>query len=162
MDTRTQDDEISYDDLPIVFQLNVDCDAAAKLHLTEGSKPKHPAKPIVGSKATLYLGGYMVTTDINDQFQMAGQSKKMLAYAADKFECTDNQAIATVNWRAIGRAKKRLKLSPSVRMTKFMYDWLNVGSQKKWVEMASVHAAELKKKTNFIYITAPTRKCKKP
>jgi hypothetical protein len=36
-----------------------------------------------------------------------------------------------VNWRAIGRAKKRLKLSPSVRTTKMMYEWLNVGSQKK-------------------------------
>jgi hypothetical protein len=49
----------------------------------------------------------------------------MLAYAADKFGWTDNQAIATVNWRAIGRAKKRLKLSPSVRTTKFRYDWLD-------------------------------------
>jgi len=92
---------------------------------------QHPPTPLVGSKATLYLGGYMVTTDVNDQIQMAGQSKKMLAYAADKFGWTDNQAIATVNWRAIGRAKKRLKLSPSVRTTKMMYNWLNVGSQKK-------------------------------
>jgi hypothetical protein len=111
--------------------MNVDCDAAAKLHLAEGSKPTHQAKPITGSKATLYLGGYMVTTDVNDQIQMAGQSRKILEYASDKFGWTDNQAIATVNWRAIGRAKKRLKLSPSVRATNMMYDWLNVGSQKK-------------------------------
>jgi hypothetical protein len=55
----------------------------------------------------------------------------MLEYASDKSGRTDNQAIATVNWRAIGRAKKHLKLSPSVRVTKMMYDWLNVGSQKK-------------------------------
>ncbi|KAL7502641.1 hypothetical protein ACHAXN_000575 [Cyclotella atomus] len=101
------------------------------LHLAEGNKPTHQAKQITGSKATLYLGGYMVTTDINDQIQMAGQSRKMLEYASDKSGRTDNQAIATVNWRAIGRAKKHLKLSPSVRVTKMMYDWLNVGSQKK-------------------------------
>jgi hypothetical protein len=126
-----QDDNITYDDLPIESQLNIDCDAAAKLHLEQGTKPQYPPKPIVGSKATLYLGGYMVTTDVNEQIQMAGQSKKMLAYAADKFGWTDNQAIATVNWRAIGRAKRRLKLSPSVRTTKMMYNWLNVGSQKK-------------------------------
>jgi hypothetical protein len=94
-------------------------------------RPKQPAKPIAGSKAMLYLGGYIVTTDINEQIQMAGQSRKMLAYSADKFGWTDNQAIATVNWRAIGRAKRSLKLSPSVQTTKMMYDWLNVGSQKK-------------------------------
>eukprot|EP00956_Cyclotella_meneghiniana_P023204 scaffold44714_cov61-Cyclotella_meneghiniana.AAC.4 len=126
-----QDDKTPYDDLPIESQLNIDCDAAAKRHLVEGTKPKYPAQPICGSRATLYLSGYMVTTDINDQIQMAGQSKKMLEYAADKFGWTDNQAIATVNWRAIGRAKKRLQFGPSVRITKFMYDWLNVGLQKK-------------------------------
>jgi hypothetical protein len=123
-----QDDNIAYDDLPIESQVNVDCDTAAKLHLEQGTKPQHPPKPIVGSRA---IGGYIVTTDVNEQIQMAGQSKKMLAYAADKFGWTDNQAIATVNWRAIGRAKKRLKLSPSVRATKMMYNWLNIGSQKK-------------------------------
>ncbi|KAL7502062.1 hypothetical protein ACHAXN_000650 [Cyclotella atomus] len=117
-----QDDDTAYDDLPIESQLNVDCDEAAKLHLREGTKPNQPAKPIAGSKAMLYLGGYMVTTDINQQIQMAGLSRKMLAYAADKFGWTDNQAIATVNWS---------KLSPSVRATKMMYDWLNVVSQKK-------------------------------
>jgi ribonuclease HI len=126
-----QDNNIAYDDLPIESQLNIDCDAAAKLHLREGTKPKHPNKPAAGYKAMLYLGGYMVTTNMNEQIQMAGQARKMLAYAADKFGWTDNQAIATVNWRAIGRAKRSLKLSPSVRTSKMMYDWLNVGSQKK-------------------------------
>ena len=158
-----QDDDTAYNDLPIESQLNVNCDKAAKLHLREGTKPNQPPKPIAGSKAMLYLGGYMVTTDINQQIWMAGQSRKMLAYAADKFGWTDNQAIATVNWRAIGRAKRSLKLSPSVRATKMMYDWLNVGSQKKkWVEMVSAHAVGLKRKTNYIYTDALMRKCKLP
>ena len=105
----------------------------------------------------------MVTTDVNDQIQMAGQSKKMLAYAADKFGWTDNQAIATVNWRAIGRAKKRLKLSPSVQATKMMYNWLNVGSQKKkWAETVSAHVVGLTRKTNHTYTDASTKKCRLP
>jgi ribonuclease HI len=156
-----QDDNIAYSDLSSESQLNVDCDAAAKLHLEQGTKPQHPPKTIVGSKATLYLGGYMVTTDINDQIQMAGQSKKMLAYAADKFGWTDNQAIATVNWRAIGRAKKRLKLSPSVQATKMMYNWLNVGSQKKkWAEIVYAHAVVSRKKINFTCTDALTKECR--
>ena len=35
------------------------------------------------------------------------------------------------NWRAIGRAKKRLKLHESIRTTKMMFGWLNTGTQKK-------------------------------
>jgi hypothetical protein len=125
-----QDNEISYDDLPIESQLNIDCDKAAKLHLREGTKPTAGAKPIAGSKATLYLGGQIVTTELNEQIKMAGKAREVLAYAADKFGWTDNQATATINWRAIERAKKRLKLSSSIRTTKFMYGWLNVGRQK--------------------------------
>jgi hypothetical protein len=93
-----QDDDELYDDLSIEAQLNVDCDRAAKLHLKEGTRPTYAAKPIVGSKATLYLGGYIVTTEINEQIKMAARSKQMLAYAADKFGWTDNQASNTINW----------------------------------------------------------------
>ena len=125
-----QDDGIHYDDLPIESQLNVDCDKAAKQHLKEGTKPNQDEKPLAGSKTTLYLGGHMVTTEINEQIKMAGKAKEVLAYAADKFGWTDNQATATINWRAVERAKKRLDLSSSVRTTKFMYGWLNVGRQK--------------------------------
>ena len=125
-----QDDGIHYDDLQIESQLNVDCDKAAKQHLKEGTRPNQDDKPLAGSNATLYLGGHMVTTEINEQIKMAGKAKEVLAYAADKFGWTDNQATATINWRAVERAKKRLDLSSSVRTTKFMYGWLNVGRQK--------------------------------
>jgi hypothetical protein len=126
-----QDDDDQYENLPIESQLNIDCDAAAKLHLKEGTRPDGDAPPTAGMKATLYLGGHVVTTDLNEQILKAGNSRKMLEYAADKFGWTDNQATATVNWRAIGQAKRRLKLHSSVRTTKMMYDWLNVGSQKR-------------------------------
>jgi hypothetical protein len=126
-----QDDDDQYENLPIESQLNIDCDAAAKLHLKEGTRLDGDAPPTAGMKATLYLGGHVVTTDLNEQILKAGNSRKMLEYAADKFGWTDNQATATVNWRAIGQAKRRLKLHSSVRTTKMMYDWLNVGSQKR-------------------------------
>jgi hypothetical protein len=125
-----QDDNTPYDDLPLESQLNIDCDKAAKLHLREGTKPTQGTKPLAGSKATLILGGHIVTTEINEQIQLAGRAKEMLAYAADKFCWTDNQTTATINWRAVERAKKRLNLSSSVCTTKFMYDWLNAGRQK--------------------------------
>jgi hypothetical protein len=80
--------------------------------------------------ATLYLGGQPVTTEINKQIQFAAQSKQMLEYIADKFQWTDAQATTTVNWRALGIAKRRMKLYRSVRTTKMLYSWLNVGTQK--------------------------------
>jgi hypothetical protein len=98
--------------------------------LKEGTKLSHAAKPLAGSNATLYLGGHIVTTEINEQITAAGRAKEMLAYTTNKFGWTDKQTIATVNWRAIERAKKRLNLSSSVCTTKFMYDWINVGKQK--------------------------------
>jgi hypothetical protein len=39
----------------------------------------------------------MVTTEINEQIKMAGKAKEVLAYAAEKFGWTDNQATATIN-----------------------------------------------------------------
>jgi hypothetical protein len=106
-----QDDNTHYDDLPIESQLNVDCNKAAKLHLKEGTKSNQDEKPLAGTKATLYLGGHMFTTEINAQIKMAGRAKEALAYAADKFGWTDNQATATIHWRATERAKKHLNLS---------------------------------------------------
>ena len=92
---------------------------------------------------------------------MAGRAKEVLAYAADKFGWTDNQAIATINWRAIERAKKRLDLSTSIRTTKFMYGWLNVGRQKG--EMGGDHICPCcgtEARTNSIFTDAQKHKCK--
>ena len=126
-----QDDNISYDDLPLEAQLNIDCDHAAKQYMKEGTKPPGPPKPIKGMKATLYLGDNIVTTKMNEQIQLASQTTKMMAYVADKFDWTDDQTRTTVNWRAIGQAKRRLDLYRSIRTSKMMYGWLNTGRQKK-------------------------------
>ena len=85
---------------------------------------------MAGMQATLYLGGHPVTTELNKQIQLATQTERMMNYVADKFMWTDNQTRATVNWRAMGIGKKRLKLHQSIRITKMLYEWTNVGKQK--------------------------------
>jgi ribonuclease HI len=125
-----QDDGTPYSALSLEAQLNVDCDKAAKEFLQNNTKPPCTIKPLQGMHATLYIGGQPVTTEINKQIQFAAQSKQMLEYIADKFQWTDAQATTTVNWRALGTAKRRMKLYRSVRTTKMLYSWLNVGTQK--------------------------------
>jgi hypothetical protein len=63
--------------LPIESQLNIDCDAAA--NLKERQKPTTKALPVAGSKATLYIGGHIVTTELNNQIPKSKSlSRKML------------------------------------------------------------------------------------
>jgi hypothetical protein len=54
----------------------------------------------------------------------------MRAYICERLEWTDSQ-YSTVNWSTLGRAKKRLKLHESIRITKMLYENLNVGKQKQ-------------------------------
>jgi hypothetical protein len=72
----------------------------------------------------------MVTTELNEhQIQYAAQAPKMFEYIVDKFGWTDAQ-VSTVNWRGLGQAKNRLDRYCSIRTSKWIYEWLNVGSQK--------------------------------
>jgi hypothetical protein len=72
-----QDDDETYENLPIESQLNIDCDAAA--NLKERQKPTTKALPVAGSKATLYIGGHIVTTELNNQIPKSKSlSRKML------------------------------------------------------------------------------------
>lgn len=69
--------------------------------MKEGTKPTGPPKPVKGMKATLYLGGNIVTTKMNEQIQLlASQTTKMMAYVAEKFDWTDDQTKTTVNWKS--------------------------------------------------------------
>ena len=53
----------------------------------------------------------------------------MKEYMKKVMEWTDTQ-LDSVNTRGIGRAKSRVNLQQSIRTSKMMYDWLNVGKQK--------------------------------
>ncbi|KAL7550562.1 hypothetical protein ACHAWF_015354 [Thalassiosira exigua] len=128
-----QEDDIRYEDLPFEAQLNVDCDSEAKLcvenmtHL--GSRPK----PLEGSRAMLFLGTDMVTTEMEDQIQFRAHEEALRTYVMTKYEWTP-EMHACVNWRAIGTAKNRLKMNRNIRTSKLMHNWLNVGKQKKKIE----------------------------
>eukprot|EP00956_Cyclotella_meneghiniana_P010994 scaffold15408_cov41-Cyclotella_meneghiniana.AAC.12 len=73
-----------------------------------------------GAGATLYLGTNMVTTEMKEQIQYAAQVPQMKKYIKKRFRCTD-EAFEEINWRALGRAKKRFKLHQSIRTSKILY-----------------------------------------
>jgi hypothetical protein len=115
-----QDDNTPYDDLPLLAQLNVDCDTAAKKHLREGTHPTSRPAPLPDAKATLFFGTNMVTTEINEQIQ----------YAAQAPDWIDTQ-LTTVNFTGLGRAKKRLTRVRSIRTTKWIFGWFNIDARSE-------------------------------
>ena len=48
---------------------------------------------------------------------------------ASRYEWVDAK-FSSINWRAIGLIKNRLSMDQSIRTTKMMHNWLNVGHQK--------------------------------
>jgi hypothetical protein len=84
---------------------SLDCDAATKKHLREGSHPTTRPVPLPGSKATLFFGNNMVTTEINEQIQYATQAPKPFTYLIEKFDWIDTQ-ISALNFTGLGQAKK--------------------------------------------------------
>ena len=111
--------------------MNVECDAAAKRHLEEGLRPTTAPSLESGMKAGLVLDNHIVSTKMSEQVTLARHRPRMLQYVQTKFNWTEEQATSEVNWRVLGRAKKSLKLPDSIRYSKLLFDWLNVGSQKQ-------------------------------
>jgi hypothetical protein len=127
---QDEDDDTPIEKRPLPVRLNIACDTAAKKCMRESAHPTTRPKPLEGAQATLYFGNTMVTTDMKAQIQFASQAPKMRAYICERLEWTDSQ-YSTVNWSTLGRAKKRLKLHESIRITKMLYENLNVGKQKQ-------------------------------
>lgn len=71
----------------------------------------------------------MVTKDMSAQIQYSSQAPEMTEYIRGVTGWTDAQ-LAGVNTRGLGIAKKQLPLHRSIRTTKMLYEWLNVGKQK--------------------------------
>ena len=148
-----QDDNTPYDDLPLLAQLNVDCDTAAKKHLREGTHPTSRPAPLPDAKATLFFGTNMVTTEINEQIQYAAQAPKLFEYLREKFDWIDTPGL--------GRAKKCLTRVRSIRTTKWIFGWFNIGAQKqKWERTAHVHAVAWSKKIKCTFFAALTNRWK--
>jgi hypothetical protein len=98
--------------------------------MRKSAQPTTRPRPLEGSRATLYFGNTMVTTEMKEQIQYASQAPRMQAYICERLEWTDTQYMA-VNWPVLGRTKKRLLLHESIRITKMLYENLNVGKQKR-------------------------------
>lgn len=127
---QDDNDDVQMADRPLPVRLNIQCDLAAKECLKNSIKPTTRAAPFEGAGATLYLGQHMVTTEMKEQIHYAAHAPKMLQHVQDHLKRT-KETVEEINWRAIGRAKKRLKLHESIRTSKMMYGWLNVGTQKR-------------------------------
>jgi hypothetical protein len=130
---QDNEDEIAFGDRPLEARLNIACDLAAKECLKRCNMPTKRPRPLEGVKATLYFGNYMVTKDMNEQIQYANQAPEMCEYMCGVMGWTSDQ-LACVNTRGIGVAKKRLQLHRSIRTTKMLYEWLNVGKQKGYMK----------------------------
>ena len=130
---QDDDDDTPFEERPLEARLNIACDLAAKECLRQQTFPSIRPKPSEGAKATLYFGNTMVTTEIKEQIQTAFQVKEMSGYMMERTGWTDRQ-LASVNLIGLGRAKKRLDLCRSIRTTKMLYDWLNLGKQKGYMK----------------------------
>jgi hypothetical protein len=127
---QDDEDDVEFEKRPIPVRLNIACDAAAKECMRKSVHPTSRPRPLEGSRATLYFGNTMVTTEMKEQIQYASQAPRMQAYICERLEWTDTQYMA-VNWPVLGRTKKRLPLHESIRITKMLYENLNVGKQKR-------------------------------
>eukprot|EP00956_Cyclotella_meneghiniana_P004884 scaffold6044_cov63-Cyclotella_meneghiniana.AAC.1 len=149
---QDDNDETNINDRPLPVRLNIQCDLAAKECLKNCMKPKKRAPPLEGAKATLYLGTNMVTAEMSEQIHYAAEAPAMMKHIRDHLRRT-NETVQEINWRIIGRAKKRLKLHESIRIMKMMYGWLNIGTQKqKMGKLMCAHAAAKKRRHNIICI----------
>ena len=56
----------------------------------------------------------------------------MIKYLQSKYEWTQHKTDS-INFKALGLAKARLPHAASIRMSKMMHKWLNVGHQKEQI-----------------------------
>ena len=72
----------------------------------------------------------MVTTEMKEQIRTAVHARNACLYSEGNG--VDGQAACGGQYTGnIGCAKKRLPLAQSIRTTKMLFDWLNVGEQKR-------------------------------
>ena len=81
-----QDDTTPYEELPLLVQLNIDCDQAAKKCMRNNPAPLGRQPRPIGSKASLYLDNKLVTVNISKRIQMAAQGPKIRRYIQEKFD----------------------------------------------------------------------------
>lgn len=115
--------------LTLEAELNVECDAGAKACMWASELPASRPDPTPGSGAALYLGNDLVTTDMDEQIQVAAHGKAACEYLQEKYEWTDNMMVS-IHWQGIRHGLRRKKRHEHIRLSKMTIGWLNVGRQK--------------------------------
>ena len=124
-----QDNNTPYEKLNYQSRLNVDCNRLAKKTMRASTTPTEKKQAREGHRATLYIDDKEVITKFDEQIQYAVHSKSMFQYLCERHEWVDGQ-LSTINWKAIGLIKNRLSKDQSIRTSKMMHTWLNLGHQK--------------------------------
>ena len=134
-----QDDDTRYEDLNLQSRLNVDCDAEAKRKMRASDRPASRPTSAAGQRATLCIDNLEVTTKMDEQIHYAVHALEMFEYLCERFKSFDAQ-LSGVNWKAIGLAKRRLSHDQSIRTSKMMHVWLNIGKQKAHITKRAADA----------------------
>ena len=98
--------------------------------------PEGRKMPKDGHRATLYINNMEVTTKCDEPIQYALHAKPMFAHLLEQYEWVDTSTqLSSINWRSIGLVKNRLSKDQSIRTTKMIHNWLNVGAHVVEVAM---------------------------
>ena len=81
--------------------------------------------PYEGSKAMLKIKGKWISTKYKETIQRAHQREAMKKYCQKRYNWSD-EIFASIDNKAIGRARKGFKHSWKVRTSKLMHGWLPV------------------------------------
>ena len=71
-----------------------------------------------------------ITDKIGKRITEVFNSTETTAYTKNKFTWTDDQ-YDYVDWDLIGQVRNRITKTANVNISKLMYGWINVGSQKQ-------------------------------
>jgi len=123
-----QDNDTSYDALPLEAQLNVDADALAAQFITDHPNWVYQQVPIMPSSgAQLNLPQGTITYNLRLELQHASVAPPLKAKLQTK--CSwDDETFDDVDWTAHGRALKKHE-QHRVTLVKYLYDILPIGHQ---------------------------------
>ena len=86
--------------------------------------------PPEDTEIAFYLGDILVTTNPDKKIRLALYGDDMMKYLQEKYEWTF-QHTNSINLKATSLSKNQLTHAESIRASKMMHKWLNVGYQKE-------------------------------
>ncbi|EJK67092.1 hypothetical protein THAOC_11923 [Thalassiosira oceanica] len=120
----------AYENLTFEAQLNEDCDVAAKQAMRTDVLTSSRPEPTDGSRAQLYLGNLMVSTDYQTAITHAAHYPALRERMMEKFDWTASD-FDKINFDAIESVKLRLPYMKSLQISKMLHNYSNTGSQRE-------------------------------